>query len=76
MEQTSRLPRFIDERYFSLEERTMKKRKLLLALLAAVLLLAAAIPVQAESYAGVYDFGIVSGASGLNLRAGPSANDA
>ena len=54
----------------------MKKRKLLLALLAAVLLLAAAIPVQAESYAGVYDFGIVSGASGLNLRAGPSANDA
>lgn len=52
----------------------MKKATILLALICALCLLPAA-PARADYY-GAYDYAVVSGASSLNLRAGPSAYDA
>ncbi|MBQ9265154.1 MAG: SH3 domain-containing protein [Clostridia bacterium] len=54
----------------------MKKAKTICALAAILCLLLSALPAWADNFPGVYDFAIVSGTSTLNLRNGPSANDA
>ncbi|MBR1585002.1 MAG: SH3 domain-containing protein [Clostridia bacterium] len=54
----------------------MKKARNLLALLCALGLLLSALPAGADNLSGIYDYAVVSGTANLNLRGGPSANDA
>ena len=54
----------------------MKRAKQTFALICCLCLLLSSLPAAQAAPYGVYDYAVVSGTSALNLRAGPSAQDA